>query len=44
MGLTATSVSQKNFPELTGPYYLSYVNGGMWWMPAAFIEKLRPKE
>ncbi len=22
--------------------YLFYVNGGMWWMPAAFIEELRP--
>jgi len=24
--------------------YLFYVNGGMWWMPAAFIEELKPKE
>lgn len=24
--------------------YLFYVNGGMWWMPATFIEELRPKE
>jgi len=24
--------------------YLFYVNGGMWWMPAKFIEELRPKE
>lgn len=24
--------------------YLFYVNGGMWWMPAGFVEKLRPKE
>jgi hypothetical protein len=24
--------------------YLFYVNGGMWWRPAEFIEKLRPKE
>lgn len=24
--------------------YLFYVNGGMWWMPAGFIEDLRPKE
>jgi Tol biopolymer transport system component len=24
--------------------YLFYVNGGMWWMPAAFVEELRPKE
>ena len=24
--------------------YLFYVNGGMWWMPAGFIEELRPKE
>jgi Tol biopolymer transport system component len=23
--------------------YLFYVNGGMWWMPAKFIEELRPK-
>jgi hypothetical protein len=23
--------------------YLFYVNGGMWWMPAGFIEELRPK-
>ena len=22
--------------------YLFYVNGGMWWMPAGFIERLRP--
>jgi len=24
--------------------YLFYVNGGMWWMPAGFIEDLRPEE
>jgi Tol biopolymer transport system component len=24
--------------------YLFYVNGGMWWMPAGFVEELRPKE
>jgi Tol biopolymer transport system component len=24
--------------------YMFYVNGGMWWMPATFIEELRPKE
>ncbi len=24
--------------------YVFYVNGGMWWMPATFIEELRPKE
>ncbi len=24
--------------------YLFYVNGGMWWRPADFVEKLRPKE
>ncbi len=24
--------------------YLFYVNGGTWWMPARFIETLRPKE
>ncbi len=24
--------------------YLFYVNGGMYWMPAGFIEELRPKE
>jgi Tol biopolymer transport system component len=24
--------------------YLFYVNGGMWWMPADFIEELRPKK
>ena len=24
--------------------YLFYVNGGVWWMPAGFVEKLRPKE
>lgn len=24
--------------------YLFYVNGGMWWMPATFIEDLKPKE
>jgi Tol biopolymer transport system component len=24
--------------------YIFYVNGGMWWMPAGFIEELRPKE
>jgi hypothetical protein len=24
--------------------YLFYVNGGMWWMPAGFIETLKPKE
>jgi len=24
--------------------YLFYVNGGMWWMPAGFIEELRPKD
>jgi len=24
--------------------YLFYVNGGMWWMPAGFIEELKPKE
>ena len=24
--------------------YLFYVNGGMWWMPAGFIDELRPKE
>ena len=24
--------------------YLFYVNGGMWWMPAKFIEELKPKE
>jgi ankyrin repeat protein len=24
--------------------YLFYVNGGMWWMPAKFIEDLRPEE
>ena len=24
--------------------YLFYVNGGMWWRPAGFIEELRPKE
>jgi len=24
--------------------YLFYVNGGTWWMPAGFIEALRPKE
>jgi len=24
--------------------YLFYVNGGMWWMPAGFIEDLRPRE
>ena len=23
--------------------YLFYVNGGVWWMPATFIEELRPK-
>jgi len=23
--------------------YLFYVNGGMWWMPAGFVEELRPK-
>jgi len=23
--------------------YMFYVNGGMWWMPAGFIEELRPK-
>jgi hypothetical protein len=23
--------------------YLFYVNGGMWWMPARFIEELRPR-
>lgn len=23
--------------------YLFYVNGGIWWMPAKFIEELRPK-
>jgi hypothetical protein len=24
--------------------YLFYVNGGMWWKPAGFVEELRPKE
>ena len=24
--------------------YMFYVNGGMWWMPARFIEELKPKE
>lgn len=24
--------------------YLFYVNGGMWWMPATFIEKLKPRQ
>jgi Tol biopolymer transport system component len=24
--------------------YLFYVNGGMWWMPAKFIEELKPEE
>ncbi len=24
--------------------YLFYVNGGMWWRPAGFVEELRPKE
>jgi len=24
--------------------YLFYVTGGMWWMPATFIDELRPKE
>ena len=24
--------------------YIFYVNGGMWWMPAGFVEALRPKE
>lgn len=24
--------------------YLFYVNGGMWWMPATFVEELRPEE
>ena len=24
--------------------YLFYVNGGMWWMPATFIEELRPEK
>lgn len=24
--------------------YLFYVNGGMWWMPADFVQNLRAKE
>lgn len=24
--------------------YLFYVNGGMWWMPAGFIEEMKPKD